>query len=57
MFAMLLFACKPPVAAPAEIDELSAYLYANFNGNGEDGEEALPAGMVTLENYLLTLDL
>ena len=57
MSLWLLFACRAPVDAPEEINELSAYLYANFNGNGEDGDGALPAGLLTLEAYLKTLDL
>ena len=57
MSLLFFWACTAPVDAPAEIDELSAYLYANFNGNGEDGERALPAGLLTLEDYLHTLDL
>lgn len=57
MFFVLFVACRAPVDAPEEIDALSAYLYANFNGNGEDEERALPAGLLTLESYLNTLDL
>ena len=54
---LTLLACTPPVEAPAEVDELSAYLYANFNGTGEDGEGAMPAGLLSLETYLLSIDL
>ena len=54
---LLFVACKPPVDAPKEIDDLSAYMYANFDGNGTDGDGALPAAVITLEDYLLTLDL
>jgi hypothetical protein len=57
MSFLFVLACRAPVDAPAEIDELSSYLYANFNGNGTDEERALPAGLITLENYLNTLEL
>ena len=57
MLFLLSLGCTPPVEAPAELDELSAYLYANFNGNGEDGLAALPAGLASLEAQLATQDL
>ena len=57
MLLLIFFACRAPVEAPKEIDDISAYLYANFNGNGDDGERALPAGLWTLETYLESLEL
>ena len=44
----------PPVEAPAEIDELSKYLFENFDS--EDPAVML-AGAENLEAYMLLLDL
>jgi len=52
-----LLACKPPVEAPAEIGELTLYMVENFDGTGEDGEDALPAAALSLEAWLVTLPL
>ncbi|MED5369393.1 MAG: hypothetical protein VX899_00140 [Myxococcota bacterium] len=46
------FACKAPVEAPAEFGELTLYLYENFDGEGEDGDDALIAGMDQMAAYL-----
>jgi hypothetical protein len=53
----LAAACTPPVEAPAELGELSLYLFENFEGTGEDGADALPAGLAGLSDYLVGLDL
>lgn len=57
MLIALSLACTPPVEAPAEIGELTLYMYENFDGGGEDGAEALPAALVQLDDWLGTLPL
>ncbi len=57
MLITALFACKPPIEAPAEIGELTLYMVENFDGTGDDGAEALPAAALSLENWLVTLPL
>ena len=52
-----LLGCKPPVDAPAELGELTLYLYENFDGDGEDGEEALVAGAQGLVDYMEGLNM
>lgn len=52
-----LLGCKPPVEAPAELGELTLYLYENFDGNGEDGEDALVAGAQGLVDYMEGLNM
>lgn len=52
-----LVACSPPVEAPAELGELTLYLYENFDGDGEDGEEALVAGAQGLVDYMEGLNM
>ena len=57
MLLALALACKPPVEAPAEIGELTLYMYENFDGTGEDGADALPAGLLQLDGWLDTMPL
>jgi hypothetical protein len=52
LFALTM-ACTPPVEAPAELGELTLYLYENFEGEGADGEGAMPAGLLSLEEWLV----
>lgn len=54
LVALATAACSPPVQAPAELGELTLYLYQNFGS--ETGEE-LVAGAASLEAYLLTVDM
>lgn len=46
--------CKPPVEAPADLNELSLYLFENFSNEGTD---ELAAGALNLEAQLSGLDL
>ncbi len=57
MLLLTALACKAPVEAPSDLDDLTKYMYANFNGDLEDGPDAMVAGMGQLEDYLLTLDM
>lgn len=56
----LAAACTPPVEAPAELGELTLYLFENFEETEEnegDGLVLLPAGLESLSEYLTGLDL
>ena len=57
MLLLTALACNAPVEAPSDLDDLTKYLYANFNGDLEDGADALPAGLAQLDEYLLGLDM
>jgi hypothetical protein len=49
-----LGACKPPAEAPAELGELSIFLFENFDS---EDEQVLQDASLNLEEYLLTLDM
>ena len=50
----LLAACKPPIEAPTELNELSRYLYREFEAAEP---EVMAAGLANLEAWLASLDL
>ncbi len=53
---LLLGACTAPPAAPTELDELSAFLFAHFEP--EDGEETvMPDGLGNLRDFCADVDL
>ncbi len=51
--ALLAIGCKPPVEAPADLDELAAYMFANF---GNETTDELAAASLNLETLLSPLD-
>ncbi|MBN94399.1 MAG: hypothetical protein CL928_10045 [Deltaproteobacteria bacterium] len=51
--ALVASACSPPVEAPEELGELTRYLFANFDTEGEE----LVAGMDSLEAFLSGVDM
>jgi hypothetical protein len=51
--AVLAMGCKPPVEAPADLNELALYMYANFDNEGTD---ELAAASLNLEAILAGLD-
>ncbi len=53
VIAVALIGCKPPVEAPADLDELAAYMYANFANETTD---ELAAASLNLEAILAPLD-
>lgn len=50
--ALSLVACKEPVVAPAELNELSVYLFANW---ADEDPEVMAAGLVNLETWAATV--
>jgi hypothetical protein len=46
--------CKPPPEAPTELNELSLYLFANFDA---EDEEVVAVGLANLDAFLATQDL
>ncbi len=53
ILAVVALGCKPPVEAPADLDALAVYMYANF---GNEGTDELAAAAVNLEALLAPLD-
>jgi hypothetical protein len=51
---LALVGCKPPIEAPADLDELAAYMYANF---GNEGTDELAAASLNLETILAGVEL
>jgi hypothetical protein len=49
----LLIACKPPPEAPAELDDLSRYLYREW---GDEDERVQASGLANLEAFLAGID-
>jgi len=53
LFAIVALGCKPPIEAPADLDALAVYMYANF---GNETTDELAAAAVNLEALLSPLD-
>lgn len=53
VLAVLAIGCKPPIEAPADLNELALYMYANFSNEGTD---ELAAASLNLEAILAPLD-
>lgn len=54
VLAIGLGACNPPPEAPTELNELTRYLFREFEA---EDPRVLEAGIANLEDFLLTLDL
>jgi hypothetical protein len=54
VFALLALGCKPPPEAPTELDELSAYLFRNWE---TEEEGVLEVGMYNLRQHFSTVEL
>lgn len=54
MLGFATMACRPPPEAPEELNELTRYLYANWE---DDDPRVLEGGMASLESFLADVDL
>ncbi len=52
LLAVIALGCKPPIEAPADLDALAVYMYANF---GNETTDELAAAAINLEAPLAPL--